>query len=335
MKKSLIALAVLGLSGVAMAQSSVTLYGVADAALVKNSGQKTQMGSGAPSLMTNGDSRLGVMGTEDLGGGLRVGFNFENRFSLEDGSIIGKNKAAGFWSPMAKMWVTGNWGTFSMGRTLTPSFYGMSAWELTGAANYTLYGSTYGWGGANPRNDSQFTYKTPNLSGFTAELGYITKPDVQTFLANPAAGAKWDLSLVYANGPLTASFVANKEQTYKKTNWGLGGRYKFGTSFIVAASYTSAYNVATPAALSAALGSGYARRAGFTIGGTALFGPFSVTLDLARDTKNQINLGINNKKYTNVLLEGKYALSKRTFVYAAYLRFDNKNNYGLGLRHNF
>ncbi|HMT82486.1 MAG TPA: porin, partial [Ottowia sp.] len=35
MKKSLIALAVVALSGTAMAQSSVTLYGVADAGLGK------------------------------------------------------------------------------------------------------------------------------------------------------------------------------------------------------------------------------------------------------------------------------------------------------------
>jgi predicted porin len=35
------------------------------------------------------------------------------------------------------------------------------------------------------------------------------------------------------------------------------------------------------------------------------------------------------------VLEGKYALSKRTFLYADYLRLDGDNNYGLGVRHNF
>jgi len=72
------------------------------------------------------------------------------------------------------------------------------------------------------------------------------------------------------------------------------------------------------------------KRRGFSLGGRANLGAFAVTLDLTRDTKN-----LAGKKYTNGLLEGKYALSKRTFMYAAYLRHDGNNNYGLGVRHNF
>ena len=64
---------------------------------------------------------------------------------------------------------------------------------------------------------------------------------------------------------------------------------------------------------------------------SANLGAFAVTLDLTRDTKNDIA----GKKYTNGVLEGKYALSKRTFIYAAYLRLDSTNNYGIGVRHNF
>ncbi|MDR1968688.1 MAG: hypothetical protein LBQ32_08380, partial [Burkholderiaceae bacterium] len=72
-------------------------------------------------------------------------------------------------------------------------------------------------------------------------------------------------------------------------------------------------------------------RRGFGLGGSATFGAFSAMLDLTRDTKN--NWG--TKKYTNGVAELKYALSKRTFVYGAYLRIDKTNNYGLGLHHNF
>ena len=73
------------------------------------------------------------------------------------------------------------------------------------------------------------------------------------------------------------------------------------------------------------------RRRGASIGGTATFGATSVTLDLTRDTKNEWT----GKKYTNGVLEAKYALSKRTFVYGAFLRYDGDNNYGVGVRHNF
>ncbi|MBY4599000.1 porin [Ottowia caeni] len=304
MKKSLIALAVLAASGAAMAQSSVTLYGVADAGVVKLNGQSTQMGSS--STLNNGGSRLGVRGVEDLGGGLKAGFNFETGLSLEDGSTA--TAGAGFWGRAANMWVGGNWGTFKMGRTLTPSFYGAAAWELTGTANYSVVGNTFGYGGAGARNSSQFSYATPaGLGGFSAELGYIAKAD-------NGGNAKWDGNLVYKNGPIAAGLSANQVRG-DKANWALGGKYNFGT-FAVAASYT-------------------ARRAGvnregFTIGGTANFGAFTVTADIARDRKNDAG-----KKYTNFLLEGKYALSKRTFVYVAGLRLDGGNNYGLGVRHNF
>jgi predicted porin len=58
-----------------------------------------------------------------------------------------------------------------------------------------------------------------------------------------------------------------------------------------------------------------------------------LVVDVARDTEF---------KDTDVLLEAKYPLSKRTFIYAAFLRDgDGKNrrttvnNYGIGVRHNF
>ncbi|MET4579162.1 porin [Ottowia thiooxydans] len=304
MKKSLIALAVLAASGAAMAQSSVTLYGVADAAINKIQGQQTQMGSG--STMTNGTSRLGVRGVEDLGGGLKAGFNFETGLSLEDGAT--STAGGGFWGRSAHLWLGGNWGTFKMGRSLNPSFYGVSGgWELTGAANYNVLSNTFGWAGSGARNSSQFSYKTPSMGGFSAELAYITKGD-------NGGNAKWDANVLYANGPISAAIAANKVQQ-GKTNYAFGGKYNFG-SFILAASYNARKDGV--------------RREGFEIGGTALFGAFSVTADVTRDRRNDAG-----KKYTNFLLEGKYALSKRTFVYLAGLRLDGTNNYGLGVRHNF
>ena len=303
MKKSLIALAVLGFAGAAMAQSSVTLYGVADAGLGKaKSAGDTKVNMQSAGTMNNGTSRLGVRGVEDLGGGLKAGFNFETGLSLENGNT--STAGAGFWGRNANMWLGGSWGTFQMGRTLNPSFYGVAAWELTGTANYSVVGNTYGYvGGA--RNSSEFSYKTPDFGGLTAKLGYIMKAD-------NGGNAKWDLNVIYANGPIAAGLSANKAKG-QKVGYALGGKYNFG-NFAVAASYSDNHKV----------------RRGFSIGGTANFGAASVTLDLTRDTKN-----LAGKKYTNGLLEGKYALSKRTFMYAAYLRLDGNNNYGLGVRHNF
>ncbi len=306
MKKSLIALAVIGFAGAAMAQSSVTLYGVADAGIGKSkSAGEDKVNMQSADLMNNGNSRIGVRGVEDLGGGLKAGFNFESGLDLETGATAASGP--GFWSRAANLWLGGNWGTFKMGRTLTPSFYGAATYELTGMANYSVLANTYGFGGsATPRNSSQFSYKTPNLGGFSAELGYITKTD-------NGGAAKWDVNAIYANGPIGVGLSANKTKGFK-TNWGLGGKYNFG-NFALAASYTDSRDKG---------------RRGVGLGGTATFGAASVTLDLTRDTKNA-----GGKKYTNGLLEGKYALSKRTFIYGAYLRLDGDNNYGIGVRHNF
>lgn len=348
MKKSLIALAVLGFAGTAMAQSSVTLYGVADAgiartqgydvtgltaadqALVKQFGtflrpalgdagfaKSSKTGMAASGLMNNGTSRLGVRGVEDLGGGLKVGFNFEHGLSLGDGK--GSLSGGEMWSRAANVWIGGNWGTFKMGRTLNPTFYSIAAWELTGTANYSVVANTYNFSSLEgPRNSNQFSYKTPNFGGLTAELGYIFKDD-------NSGNAKWDANLVYANGPIAAGLGINKTKG-DKTNYSLGGKYNFG-SFAIAASYNS---VGTN---NVALGGDTTRR-GVSIGGSANLGAFALAVDLTRDTKSRLG-GFDNKKYTNGLVEGKYALSKRTFMYAAYLRLDGTNNFGVGMRHNF
>ena len=317
MKKSLIALAVLGLSGAAMAQSSVTLYGVADAGIGKieagsglanpanDASDKTEFISG--SMMNNGTSRLGVRGVEDLGGGLKAGFQFETGLDLDNGA----QTDTAFWARQANVWLGGNWGTFKLGRQFTPSYLAGSTYELTGAANYSVLSKTYNWAGIGLRANSAFAYVTPSFGGFTGALAYVTKTD----LGLPKAA--WDLGLMYKNGPIGVGLSANKVAN-SKTNYQLGGKYNLG-NFALAASYTQASDQAQ------------LRRRGFGVGASANFGAFTATLDLTRDTKNEWT----GKKYTNGVAELKYALSKRTFVYGAFLRLDDTNNYGIGVRHNF
>ena len=311
MKKSLIALAVLAASGVAFAQSSVTLYGVADAGIGKieaggNDGSdKTEFISG--STMNNGTSRLGVRGVEDLGGGLKAGFQFETGLDLDNGA----QADTAFWARQANVWLGGNWGTFKLGRQFTPSYLTTATYELTGTANYSVLANTYNYAGIGLRANSAFAYVTPSFGGFTGALAYVTKTD----LGLPKAA--WDLGLMYKNGPIGVGLSANKVAN-SKTNYQLGGKYNLG-NFALAASYTQASDQAQ------------LRRRGFGVGASANFGAFTATLDLTRDTKNEWT----GKKYTNGVAELKYALSKRTFVYGAFLRLDDTNNYGIGVRHNF
>ena len=84
MKKSLIALAVLAASGAAMAQSSVTLFGIVDATYAYGSGSVANK-----SQLTNSgynSSRLGFRGVEDLGGGMSASFHLEAGLNNDNGS---------------------------------------------------------------------------------------------------------------------------------------------------------------------------------------------------------------------------------------------------------
>jgi len=303
MKKTLIALAAVAATSVAFAQSSVTLYGVADAGISKSSGSSTTFSSAG--LMNNGTSRWGIRGTEDLGGGLKAGFNFEAGLSLADGST--GQGGGNYFSRGSWMNLSGGFGEVRLGRTLNPSFFAAAAWELTGTANYSAVVRQFGPVLGGIRNSSQLQYTTPNMGGFTATLGYILK-------ANNGDNAKVDLNAIYRNGPLAVALGYNKVQNAEK-NIHVGANYNFGAFKVAGA-------IIDPAGDSK----------GFAIGGSANAGPVALTLDIARDTEF---------KDTDVLFEVKYPLSKRTTTYAAFLRdgkgksASNVNNFGLGIRHNF
>lgn len=97
-----------------MAQSSVTIYGIADAGLMKATGQTVRVVSG----IADG-SRLGFKGTEDIGGGYKAIFNLEARVELDNGTqqprllsdeqglYLSRGMGAGFNSVLAPLGANG------------------------------------------------------------------------------------------------------------------------------------------------------------------------------------------------------------------------------------
>src|SRR6266487_1895603 len=88
MKKTILAFAVLSaFAATASAQSSVTIYGIVDAAVVATTNQTATGGSkfsmDAGQLLT---SRWGIKGSEDLGGGLKANFNLEGTLANDTGA---------------------------------------------------------------------------------------------------------------------------------------------------------------------------------------------------------------------------------------------------------
>ncbi|PZP35740.1 MAG: porin [Roseateles depolymerans] len=174
MKKALIALAVLGLTGgAAVAQSSVTLFGVLDANVryTKSSGQTLKKADSG--LNT---SRFGVRGTEDLGGGLKAGFWLESEVGVDNGGT----GSGTFWARRSTVSLMGDFGEVRLGRNKTASRLHIEDFDpsqATGMGNvlavYSSLGSTSSSTstlGAG-RADNLVSYLTPdNLGGFYAAV---------------------------------------------------------------------------------------------------------------------------------------------------------------------
>ena len=326
MKKTLIALAVLAASSASMAQ--VTLYGVADVAVgaVNNvPGLKSDWNMKANDDwgQNDGNSRWGIKVVEDLGGGLKATAQFEQNINYETGAT-GTADAR-----YAYLALDGGFGRIKAGRTLSPTFFGVAAWELTGAANFSAVANQFGFAGAGSRNSREFSYTTPNMGGFTASFGYITEIDG---IENGGLGSKFDMNAVYAAGPLAIGFSGWKNDKVAPGastdgNYALGASYNFG-SFILAGSFQDAAGTSQ----------------GWSLGASIPVGAWKFTVDVAQDT------GYDDTDY---LMYAGYSLSKRTTVYADYRR-DGKSNkngvkptalsgkntvdadiYGVGIRMNF
>jgi len=113
MKKTIVALAVLGsFAGFAAAQSSVTVFGIADVAV------RHGMSSGATlNTVASGGlntSRFGVRGEEDLGGGMKASFWIESAVNFDTG---GGDSA--FWARRSTVSLVGPFGEARLGRFKT------------------------------------------------------------------------------------------------------------------------------------------------------------------------------------------------------------------------
>lgn len=330
MKKSLIALAVLGsLTGAALAQSSVTLYGRIDGGLGKEFAGKAQM------ISSYKESTMwGLRGQEDLGGGLKASFNFEQGVNMENGALTGGDTGA--WNRAAWVGLSGGFGEFSMGRMTTPQNRTMGVFDLNGTANTTSALKNLGLeadgnlGGS--RANSQFMYATPKMSGFQLRAAAVLKADK----AAPAAGAadtrkaSYQIAASYGNGPLTLGAVVQSklaEGANNRTGFALGARYDF-TDFRVSALYTQDE--------SRTVGRG------FGLGVAVPVGALVVGAQIARVTDNPNPAREDATAYE---LFANYNLSKRTMLYAAYggLNSEGKvakgttgsNTFGMGVVHRF
>lgn len=224
MKKALIALAVLGLTGgAAVAQSSVTLFGVIDVNMryTKSSGNTLKQ------LSTDGlnSSHLGVRGTEDLGGGLKAGFWLESRVNADNGTVDGSK----FWGRRASVSLMGDFGEVRLGRGKTSTrlhIDDFDPYSTTGLGDVEKVYSVLGSGSLTlNRADNMVQYFLPSTLG-----GFYGSVDVAAGEGTVGAKAMGG-RLGYKTGPInvaaayqTTTGVGNDK--FKQLS--IGGSYDFG-----------------------------------------------------------------------------------------------------------
>ena len=181
MKKSLIALAVLGAAASAQA-ADISLYGVVDTGLAytyndnwARSGEDVVHSTDGESSLEmasgiNASSRFGIVGSEELGNGMKVAFKLESGINSDDGAL---NQGGRLFGREASLTLSGDFGKISAGRM---GGVGSSAGTydyvyLIGDAfdggDFNIWGMT-----ASSRYDNMITYETPEFAGVKVTAQY-------------------------------------------------------------------------------------------------------------------------------------------------------------------
>ena len=373
MKKSLIALAVLAASGAAMAQSSVTLYGVADAFVGSKKLSTVTVVNGNQLAITknrqtvidssglNG-SRWGLRGAEDLGNGMKAVFVLESGLNIDTGAAA---SATSMFNRQAFVGLdSSSFGSVSLGRHYS-AYETVRSGFLSAQGNGTSFDATNGtqftaanlapvvaYANAAVPTVAQATaaaaaLNTTLVSRIGAWAGYQTRIDNSVRYATPNFSG-FSAEVVYGLGEnKTAAVDATKNisASLKYANGPIGVAVGHATDELAAGfkvkntgiggSYD--FGVAKPfLSFNEAKITGLAKQQEWAVGVRAPIGATTLVAQYAQSKGDDLG------KNQSLGLEAQYSLSKRTTAYAAFNQTklegndNNKNSVvGLGVRHTF
>ena len=325
------------LAHAAWAQSNVTVYGVVDAGLSFENGNK----AGSITKVTGGiesGSRLGFRGTEDLGGGstalfvLESGIQADTGLSGQGGVLFGRQAFVGIGNKAL--------GTVTLGRQYAPHYLAAVFADPfvsgTSADEKNLINAVANGG----RLDNSVKYASPVWQGFSGELVYAAGE----VAGDSTAGRSLGFALAYAAGPLAVRLAYHDKDNDTAT-----ARIGSARNTLLAATYTFkvaklflAYGV-NKGPLSSTL-----RNSSNPYG----YVPAPVATAVTRDSADSL-LGVSVPFGQHTFLASwihkddkeaarhdadqfgvgyRYNLSRRTDVYAIYARMFNRNgaSYTLG-----
>jgi predicted porin len=220
-----IALVFLTSTSRAMAQSSITLYGLFDVFLGYQTGTVGGKHTSLTVLGNNAEavSRIGLRGTEDIGGGYHVNFALENGFDPGTGR---QQNPFRFFDRQAWVGVSGDFGEVRAGRQNSPLFTLLANVDALGAV-------TYGSGFNNfvmeqIRVDNDIAYFTPTFHHTRLEFHYAVGGVPGEFTGN----AVYQIGMQTVQGPFVAIAAWLKASNATNTNSVqqllAGGNYDYG-----------------------------------------------------------------------------------------------------------
>ncbi|MDR7333645.1 porin [Roseateles asaccharophilus] len=292
------------------ATTNVTLYGLLDVYVQHGKGTATGW-----ALQSGGQSgsRLGVRGSEDLGGGLSAVFTLENGIAADTGTVT---QGGVFWGRQAFLGLSSKeWGALTAGRQYSPHFFASVANDIFGTGvggGFASFVTTTVF-----RVDNSVTYELPKIAGV---LGGSV---MQSAGEGGAAGTKaTSAHLRYASGPAGLSLAYLQRNTVEKQKLlSLAGSYDFKVVKLVAG-WQDVKN------LTGALGAADDRREVWLQAAIPVSASGTVQLGAAQ-AKASGATGKDAKQWTAGY---SHALSKRTNLYAIYTQVDNgtATNYTTG-----
>jgi predicted porin len=320
MKKSLIALAVASaVSAPAFAATSnVDVYGVLNMSVNRINLDRT--GVDNSTSVTSNASRLGVKGSEDLGGGLAAIWQIESSIGADGdsaGSLNGRNTFVG---------LKGGFGTVLAGQHDTPmKIVGrlIDNFGDTLVDSRNLLGATGGTGASafDLRTPNTIAYVSPAFSGLTVTAAYVSDFNANINAIDNNTTDAYSVNGIYKNGPMLLAAAYEKHNLSSTTDenmWRLVGGYSFGNAKLGALYENSKSDTL------ARDRSAWGVFANYAIGAITLKANYLT----AGDYKGTNDSGA--KQYT---LGADYAMSKRTTAYAFYGKVKNDVNamYTLGV----
>lgn len=312
--------ALLCMTGTAQAQSSVTIYGAIGLDVL--SASKVYNGTSTKSVVKIEDnaivnSRVGIKGSEDLGGGVKAVFDLESTLNPDTGRA---GNSSAFWNRGAYVGLAGDFGSLKLGHQ----------WNVSDdyMGNYFVFGyySPFLMGGFFALSDyysNAIKYNSPNWGGFEGGLYYAAGERT----VSKSAGQKIQGAATYTVGAFSIGLTAFSEKdpfgAYKGNSMYAGGLshdFKVLKTRLGLASSEVNYLVPSPGTASTNVGAFKAKL--FDVGVDV---PIGTATALSVDyVKKDINNSPDGTAFTRV--RASHALSKRTSLNANLIFLRNSGN---------